>query len=109
MFLNVAELTSKVLMENKLGFLSVTVPHFTSILQLERDVLRSSKYAKKFSGQAMTKYFELSGKKLNQDLLDKGRVDIQTQSEYQMDYGSCTLTCVHNKLKQKNIEIPGIV
>ena len=57
----------------------------------------------------MTKYFELNDKKLNQDLLDKGGVDLEKQSEYQMDYGSYTLTCVHNKLKQKNIEIPGIV
>ena len=39
----------------------------------------------------------------------KGSVDLKSQSDYQMDYGSCTLTCVHNKLKQKNIEIPGIV
>ena len=26
-----------------------------------------------------------------------------------MDYGHYTLTCIYNKLKRKNIEIPGIV
>ena len=26
-----------------------------------------------------------------------------------MDYGTCTLTCVHMKFKQQNIEIPGII
>ena len=57
----------------------------------------------------MTKYFELNDEKVNQDLLAKGSIDLNQQSDYQMDYGNCTLICVHNKLKQKNIEIPGIV
>ena len=26
-----------------------------------------------------------------------------------MDYGSCTLTCIHHNCKRMNIEIPGIV
>ena len=26
-----------------------------------------------------------------------------------MDYGHCNVTCIRNKLKRKNIEIPGIV
>lgn len=52
----------------------------------------------------MTKYFELNDKKPNQDLLDKGSVDLQSQLEYEIDYGSCTLIYVHNKLKRKNIE-----
>ena len=84
-------------------------PHFTSTLLSERDVLQSSTYAKEFSGQVMTKYFELNDEKVNQDLLSKGSIDLNHQLDYQMDYGNCTLTCVHRKLPCKNIEIPGII
>ena len=84
-------------------------PHFTSTLLSERDVLQSSTYAKEFSGQVMTKYFELNDEKVNKNLLSKGSIDLNCQSDYQMDYGNCTLTCVHWKIKQKNIEIPGII
>ena len=46
----------------KQGFIDVLCyysPHFTSTLLSERDVLRSSTYAKEFSGQVMTKYFRV--------------------------------------------------
>lgn len=36
-------------------------------------------------------------------------VDLQNQNKYQMDYGTCTLTCVHHKLTRKNIKIPRIL
>ena len=96
----------------KKGYIDVLCyysPHFTSTLLSERDVLRSSTYAKEFSGQVMTEYFELNDEKVNQDLLSKGSIDLNRQSDYQMDYGNCTLTCVHQKLPFKNIEIPGII
>ena len=83
--------------------------HFTSTLLSEQDVLRLSQFAKEFSGQAMTKHFELNDEKVNKDLLSKGSVDLKSQSDYQMDYGSCSLICVHWKLKRKNIEILGII
>ena len=57
----------------------------------------------------MFKYFELNDVKVNQDLLLKGSVDLNSHSDYQMDYKSCFLTCVHHKLKRKNSEIPGII
>ena len=57
----------------------------------------------------MTKYFELNDEKVNKDLLSKGSVDLKSQPDYEMDFRSCTLTCVHWKLKRKNIEISGII
>ena len=51
----------------------------------------------------------MDNEKVNQDLEDKGCVDLQWQNEYHLDYGQCSLTCVHGSLKRKNIEIPGIV
>ena len=36
------------------------LPHFTSTLLSDRDVLHSSPFAKDFSGQILTKYFELN-------------------------------------------------
>ena len=47
----------------------------------------------------MTKYFDLNDKKVNQDLQKIGRVDLNNQKQYQMDYGACTLTCIQNKHK----------
>ena len=82
----------------KKGYIDVLChysPHFTSTLLSERDVLYSSTYAKRFSGQVMTKYFDLNDEKVNQDLLSKGSIDLNHQLDYQMDYGNCTLTCVH--------------
>ena len=86
------------------GFLDVLCyysSYFTSTLLSELDILRSSKYAKESAGQVMTKYFELNGDKVNQTLLSKNSVDFNLYYDYQMDYCSCTLTCVHHKLKRK--------
>ena len=63
----------------KKGYIDVLCyysPHFTSTLLSERGVLRSSTYAKEFSGQMMTIYFELNDEKVNQDLLSKGSIDL---------------------------------
>ena len=70
-------------------------PHFTSTLLSDRDVLRSSQFAKEYSGQAMIKYFELDDEKINKDLAAQGCIDV-TLPDYQMDYGHCTLTCIHH-------------
>ena len=43
----------------------------------------------------MVKYFNLNDDKINNDLVSKGCVDI-SHPGYQMDYGSCTLTCIHH-------------
>ena len=96
----------------KKGYLDILCfhsPHFTSTLLSDRDILRLSPYSKEFLGQVMTKYFDLNNERLHQDLKEKSCVDLQKQNEYHMDYGRYTLTCIHNKLKRKNIEIPGIV
>lgn len=46
-------------------------PHFTSTLLSDQDVLRSTKFAKEYRGQAMVKYFDLNDKKVNNDLSSK--------------------------------------
>ena len=94
------------------GFIDVLCyysPHFTSTLLSEQDVLQSSQFAKELSGQVMTNYFELNNNKVNKDLSSKNYVDLDLYSDYQMDYGSCTFSFVHHKLKRKNIEIPGFI
>ena len=58
---------------------------------LERDVLCLSPDAKEYSGKIMTKYFELNDKKVNKDLQEKVRVNVQHQDQYHMDYATCTL------------------
>ena len=65
--------------------------------------------AKEFSGQVMTKYFDLDNKKVNADLRKRGCVDLNNSNGYHLDYGNCTLTCVHSKRRTSNIEISGII
>ena len=57
----------------------------------------------------MTKYFDLNNERLHQDLMEKECVDLQKQNEYDMDCGNYNLNFRYNKLKRKNIEIPGIL
>ena len=95
----------------KQGYIDVLCfysPHFTSTLLSDQDVLRSTKFAKEYQDQTMVKYFDLNDDKINGDLASKGCVDI-LHPGYQMDYGSCTLTCIHHNHKRMNIEIPEIV
>ena len=36
-------------------------------------------------------------------------IDLHDKSTYNLDYGNCSLTCVHRATKAKNIVIPGII
>ena len=71
--------------------------------------MRSTPVAKDFSGQILTKYFELNNEEIDNNLPRKGRVNLNNQQRYHMDYGTYNLTCIHKKLKWFNIEIPGII
>ena len=51
-------------------------PHFTSTLLSDWDVLCSSPFTKDFSGQILTKYFDLNNEELHNNLQNKGRVDL---------------------------------
>ena len=65
--------------QTKQGFIDVLCyysPHFTSTLLSDRDVLRSSQFAKEYSGQAMIKYFELDDEKIIKDLAAKGYIHV---------------------------------
>ena len=57
----------------------------------------------------MTKYFDLNNEVIDNDLKHKGRVNLNTTQQYHMDYGTCTLTCIHKKVKWFNIEITAII
>ena len=84
-------------------------PHFTSTLLSDRYVLLSNQCAKEYSGQVMSKYFDLNNKRVNDDLRKWGCINLQDVDGYHLDYGNCTLTCVHVTKKCRNIEIPGII
>ena len=71
-------------------------------------MLRSTKFAKEYCSQAMIKYFDLNDEKINKDLAAKDCIDV-SHPGYQMDYGNCTLTCIHHNQKRMNIDILGIV
>ena len=84
-------------------------PHFTYIILSEIHVLRFLPCAPVYSGWIMIKYFELNDKKVNKGLFKQKMVNTQHKNKYYMDCDTCTLTCIHNKSKNQNIEIPDIV
>ena len=74
-----------------------TIP--ISILS-DHDILRSSPFAKDFSGQILTKYFELNNELIHNDPKHKGRINLNS---------TCTLNCIQKKVKRSNVEIPGVI
>lgn len=84
-------------------------PFFTSTLLSNRDVLFATPFRKDYSGQVMSKYFDLNNKKLCDDLKTNDSVDLHDIGSYNTDYGNCALTYVHQTTKAKNITIPGII
>ena len=94
------------------GYIDVHVyysPSFTSTLLSDRDILFATPFRNDYSGQVMSKYFDLNNEKLCQDLETNGSVNLNNVATYNTDYGSCALTCVHRTTKAKNIVIPGII
>ena len=55
----------------------------------------------------MTKYFALDDGKFSYDLETKQSINLDDTNSYNLDYGNCTLTCVHQATKHKNIVVPG--
>ena len=94
------------------GYVDVHVyysPFFTSTLLSDRDVLFATPFRRDYSGQVMSKYFDLNNKKLCDDLKTNDSVDLHDIGSYNTDYGNCALICVHWTTKAKNITIPGII
>ena len=56
----------------------------------------------------MSKYFDVNNKKLCEELKKKKGIDLNDKNTYNLDYGNCSLTCVHRAAKVKNIVIPRI-
>ena len=57
----------------------------------------------------MYKYFDLNSKRVNEDQRKRMCVNLQDVDGYHLNYGNCTLTCVHDSKQCRNIEIPGII
>ena len=61
------------------GYIDVHVyysPVFASTLLSDRDVLFATPFCKDYSGQVMSKYFDLNNEKLCNDLKTKDSVDL---------------------------------
>ena len=82
--------------------------HFISALLLDYDVLFANPCAKEYSGQVMSKYFNVNSNKVNEDLRKRVCVNFQYVDGYHLDYRSCTLNCIHTGKRRCNIGIPGI-
>ena len=84
-------------------------PHIKSTLLYDRNILWSSPHLKQFSAQVRRKYFDLSIKRLHQDLKENSCVNLEQQKNYSLDCGNCPFTCIYKELKRKEIDILDIV
>ena len=82
---------------------------FTSTILSVQDVLLSHRSSNKYSGQIMTKNFDLDNQTVNCNLKLKGCIDLKLWNDYHLDSGTCTLTCIHDHFKRLNIKIRGII
>ena len=94
------------------GFVDVICyysPAFTGTLLSDNDILRCNPEAKNYCAQVMTKYFASNDSSFSYDLRTRASVDLGDPGRYNLDYGNCTLTCVHSTTKRRNLVIPGII
>jgi hypothetical protein len=82
-------------------------PHFTSTLLSDRSVVMATRNYRLYSGQFMDKLFAPDEENLQQDLLS-GQVNLGN-NRYNLDYGTCMLTCLHCFQRNGNLSIPGII
>jgi hypothetical protein len=102
-YLRVPALTTK-------GYVDVLCyfpPYFTSTLLSDRSVVMATGNHWCYSGQFINKLFAPDEETLQQDLLS-GQVDLDTK-RYNLDYGTCMLTCLHCFQQTGNLSIPGII
>ena len=84
-------------------------PSFTGTLLSDNDILRDDPQKRFYNSQVMTKYFALDDGKFSHDLKTKQSINLDDTNRYNLDYGNCTLTCVHQTTKHKIIVVPGII
>ena len=86
------------------GFIDVRCyysPSFTGTLLSDNDILRDDPQKRFYNSQVMTKYFALDDGKFSYDLETKQSINLDDTNSYNLDYGNCTLTCVHQTTKHK--------
>ena len=93
----------------KQGFLDVKcyyLPHFSTTLLSQVSVIEATGHPKQYIPQRMQLFFAP-----NENVLD---CDLKSNSinfdnvDYNHDYGTCMLTCVHQKQHSQSLSIPGI-
>ena len=94
----------------KQGYLDVKCyysPHFSTTLLSQVSVIEATGHPKQYISQGMQLFFAP-----NEDVLDR---DLKSNSinldsvDYNHDYGTCMLTCVHRKQHCQSLSVPGII
>ena len=94
----------------KQGYLDVKCyysPHFSTTLLSQVSVIEATGHPKQYISQGMQLFFAP-----NEDVLDR---DLKSNSikldsvDYNHDYGTCMLTCVHRKRHSQSLSVPGVI
>ena len=92
------------------GFINVLCyysPRFTTTLLSQVSVIEATGVPRQYKSQDMRLFFAPDEEVLDRDLLSN-KVNLE-DTEYNHNYGTCMLTCVHRKKHNRSISIPGII
>ena len=94
----------------KQGFLDVKCyysPHFSTTLLSQVSVIEATGHPKQYISQGMQLFFAPNEEVLNCDL--KSNSINLDNINYNHDYGTCMLTCVHRKRHSQSLSVPSII
>ena len=92
------------------GFIDVKCyysPHFSTTLLSQVSVIEATGHPKHYVSQDMRMFFAPNETVLNQGL-QSNTIDLDGV-DYNHDYGTCMLTCVHRHKHNRSISVPGVI
>ena len=82
-------------------------PHFSTTLLSQVSVIEATGQPKQYISQGMQLFLAPNEEVLDQDLMSNF-INLESVN-YNHDYGTCMLTCVHYNKHSRSIFIPGII
>ena len=82
-------------------------PHFSTILLSQVSVIEATGQPKQYVSQGMQLFFAPNEEVLDHDLMSNS-INLESVN-YNHDYGTCMLTCVHRNKHSRSTSVPGII
>ena len=83
------------------------LPHFSTSLLLQVSVIEVTGHLKQYISKGMKLFFAPNKEVLDQDLMSNS-INLKSVN-YNYDYGTCMLTCIHRHKHSRSISVPAII